>query len=155
MEAWDRNSSMPVAALRGTNYLGITIQGGWLVQMPICILMPSSKRIILEWIANANRPETSEKRITTTVSMAATNLLTSKSLPATCAIEIDEYRTMDPLWPLRPWLDPSHFSLVFYKHLLALAGGLMAPPHQCRRGSPSSVDAPLHPSLEPSAALPS
>ena len=34
----------------------------------------SSKRLILEWILNAKRPETREKRIAETVSMAAENL---------------------------------------------------------------------------------
>lgn len=35
---------------------------------------PSSKRIILEWILNAKRPETREKRIKETVDLAAKNL---------------------------------------------------------------------------------
>lgn len=35
---------------------------------------PSSKRIILEWILNAKRPETRAKRIAETVAMAAKNL---------------------------------------------------------------------------------
>lgn len=34
---------------------------------------PSSKRLILEWILNAKRPETREKRITQSVEMAARN----------------------------------------------------------------------------------
>lgn len=34
---------------------------------------PSSKQIILTWVANAKRPETREKRIAETVSMAARN----------------------------------------------------------------------------------
>lgn len=35
---------------------------------------PSSKKIILEWILNAKRPETRKKRISETVSLAARNL---------------------------------------------------------------------------------
>ena len=35
---------------------------------------PSSKRIILEWILNAERPETRQKRIEETVSLAAQNI---------------------------------------------------------------------------------
>jgi uncharacterized protein YdeI (YjbR/CyaY-like superfamily) len=35
---------------------------------------PSSKRIILEWILNAKRPETREKRIKETVALAAKNI---------------------------------------------------------------------------------
>lgn len=35
---------------------------------------PSSKRIILEWIQNAKKPETRKQRIETTVQMAAKNL---------------------------------------------------------------------------------
>jgi uncharacterized protein YdeI (YjbR/CyaY-like superfamily) len=35
---------------------------------------PSSKRIILEWILNAKRPETREKRIQETVRLAAENI---------------------------------------------------------------------------------
>jgi len=35
---------------------------------------PSSKRIILEWILNAKRPETRQKRIEETVSLAAKNI---------------------------------------------------------------------------------
>jgi uncharacterized protein YdeI (YjbR/CyaY-like superfamily) len=35
---------------------------------------PSSKRIILEWILNAKRPDTREKRIDETVSLAAKNI---------------------------------------------------------------------------------
>lgn len=35
---------------------------------------PSSKRIILEWIRNAKKPETRKQRIETTVQMAAKNL---------------------------------------------------------------------------------
>jgi uncharacterized protein YdeI (YjbR/CyaY-like superfamily) len=34
---------------------------------------PSSRRIILEWISNAKRPETRQKRIRETVALAATN----------------------------------------------------------------------------------
>jgi uncharacterized protein YdeI (YjbR/CyaY-like superfamily) len=34
---------------------------------------PSSKRIILEWILNAKKPETRAQRITTTVELAARN----------------------------------------------------------------------------------
>jgi uncharacterized protein YdeI (YjbR/CyaY-like superfamily) len=35
---------------------------------------PSSKRIILEWILNAKKPETRQKRIEETVRLAADNL---------------------------------------------------------------------------------
>jgi uncharacterized protein YdeI (YjbR/CyaY-like superfamily) len=35
---------------------------------------PSSKRIILEWIQNAKKPETRQKRITETVILAAKNI---------------------------------------------------------------------------------
>ena len=35
---------------------------------------PSSKRIILEWILNAKKPETRQKRITETVELAAKNI---------------------------------------------------------------------------------
>jgi uncharacterized protein YdeI (YjbR/CyaY-like superfamily) len=35
---------------------------------------PSSKRIILEWILNAKKPETRQKRITETVTLAAKNI---------------------------------------------------------------------------------
>ena len=35
---------------------------------------PSSKRIILEWILNAKKPETRQKRIEETVTKAAQNL---------------------------------------------------------------------------------
>lgn len=35
---------------------------------------PSSKRLILEWIANAKKPETRHRRITQTVALAAQNL---------------------------------------------------------------------------------
>lgn len=35
---------------------------------------PSSKRLILEWIANAKKPETRAKRITETVELAAQNI---------------------------------------------------------------------------------
>jgi uncharacterized protein YdeI (YjbR/CyaY-like superfamily) len=35
---------------------------------------PSSKRLILEWIATARRPETRQRRITQTVTLAAANI---------------------------------------------------------------------------------
>ncbi len=35
---------------------------------------PSSKRIILEWIFNAKRPQTRQKRIDETVELAARNI---------------------------------------------------------------------------------
>src|SRR6516225_134384 len=35
---------------------------------------PSSKRLILEWIAKARRPETRQRRISQTVSLAALNI---------------------------------------------------------------------------------
>lgn len=35
---------------------------------------PSSRRLILEWVAQARRPETRQRRITETVDLAAVNV---------------------------------------------------------------------------------